>query len=317
MTETLFEIGRVALKEAGRMWWFTLLGVVLAALIKTYQLDRKMRGYVGKWGAWAVPAATGIGLVSPLCSCGILPVIIPMALAGVPLAPLMALLIVSPVMDPASFWLTWGGVGKDLALWKLGGAVWFGLSAGYLTMALERTGYFSGNLVRLRPVLTPEGTLASAKEIGCANGIFLKSMVVVPRESKFRFFLDRFRDVGVFVGFWVGVAILLDAVIQVLVPMTWVGWLVGGKGPWAVVTAALIGLPLPLSQVPMVPVLAGLQQKGIAVGADLAFMLAGPVTSIPAIVALSAIFSTRVVVVFILTGLGGSILLGLARMALG
>jgi uncharacterized membrane protein YraQ (UPF0718 family) len=83
------------------------------------------------------------------------------------------------------------------------------------------------------------------------------------------------------------------------------------------VTAALIGLPLPLSQVPMVPVLAGLQQKGIAVGADLAFMLAGPVTSIPAIVALSAIFSTRVVVVFILTGLGGSILLGLARMALG
>ena len=231
MTETLFEIGRVALKEAGRMWWFTLLGVALAALIKTYQLDRKMRTYVGKWGVWAVPAATGIGLLSPLCSCGILPVVIPMALAGVPLAPLMALLITSPVMDPASFWLTWGGVGKELALWKLGGAVWFGLSAGYLTMVLERTGYFSGNLVRLRPVVTPEGTLASAREIGCANGIFLKSMVVVPRESKFRFFLDRFRDVGVFVGFWVGVAVLLDAVIQVTVPMSWVGWLVGGRDP--------------------------------------------------------------------------------------
>jgi len=317
VTDALSRVAHVFLVEAGRMWWFTAIGIVAAALIKTFELDRKVRAFVGRYGPWAIPVAVAIGVLSPLCSCGVLPIVIPMALSGVPLPPLMALLVTSPTMDPASFFLTWGGVGAELAWWKLGGAVFLGLFAGYATLALERGGYFSGNLVRLKPVVNAEGQLASAYDIGCANGLFLKTMTVVPRASRFRFFLDRLKDVGLFILFWVALALLIEAVIQVFLPIGWVTWLVGRSGPGSVAAAALVALPLPAHQVPVVPILAGLQQKGIAVGADLAFLMAGPVTSIPAIVALSAIFLTRVVVVFILIGLSGSILLGLARMALG
>ncbi len=301
--------------EASRMAWFTVLAVTLAALIKTYQLDRKVRGYVDRAGPWGILIGTGVGTLSPLCSCGILPIVIPMALAGVPLAPLMALLITSPVMDPAAFVLTWGGVGEALAWWKLGGAVFLGLLAGFSILALEKGGFLAGTLVRLAPVYGPDGTLAPAFDIACANGFRIKTMVVVPRESRFRFFLDRFRDVGLFVGTWVGLAILLEALIHVFVPISWVTWLVGQEGPWSVVTAALVALPLPAHQVPVVPILAGLQAKGIAPGADLAFLLAGPVTSIPAAFALGAIFRPRVLGVYLAVGLGGSVLMGLARLA--
>jgi uncharacterized protein len=197
--QIFYEIAKVIWIEAARMWWFTLLGIVFAALIKTYQLDKNVRAYVGKWGVWAIPVAVFIGVLSPLCSCGILPIVIPMALSGVPLPPLFALLATSPTMDPTSFFLTWGALGPELAWWKLGGSLVLGFAAGGVAYFFERVGIFSGNLVRLRPVYNEKGELASAYEIGFANGLVLKTMTVVPRESRFRFFIDRFRDVAFFV----------------------------------------------------------------------------------------------------------------------
>jgi len=312
--DSLLEFLRVLWGEVARMGWFTLLGVVVAALIKTYQLDRKVRQYVGRTGVWGILLATGVGVFSPLCSCGVLPLVIPMALSGVPLPPLMALLITSPVMDPTSFALTWGGVGEALAWWKLGGAVFLGLFAGVVTLLLQQSGVLAGDLVRMQPVYGPDGELAPAYEIACHSGLHLRTMTVVARESRWRFFWDRFLDVGVFVGTWVGLAILLEALFLVYMPIQWVTWLVGREGAVSVLAATAVALPLPLHQIPVVPILAGLQAKGIAVGADLAFLMAGPVTSLPATAALIAIFRPRVVLCYLAIGLGGSFLLGMARL---
>ena len=290
--------------------------VTVAALIKTYQWDRKVRAYVGRAGAWGIVIATAVGTLSPLCSCGILPVVIPMALSGAPLPPLMALLVTSPVMDPTSFALTWGGVGEALAWWKLGGAVFLGLLAGFGTLALQRMGALKGDLIKLRPVYGEDGQLAPAFEIACSNGFRVRTMTVLARDSRVRFFLDRFFDVGIFVGMWVGLAIVLEALVQVLVPVSWITWLVGQHGMGSVLIASLVGLPLPLHQVPVVPILAGLQAKGLVPGPDLALLMAGPVTSFPAMAALAAMFRPRVLVAYLAIGLGGSFFLGLLRMAL-
>jgi len=104
--------------------------------------------------------------------------------------------------------------------------------------------------------------------------------------------------------------------VQVLVPVQWVTWLVGQEGPVSVLAAGAVALPLPLHQIPVVPILAGLQAKGIAPGADLAFLLAGPVTSLPAMAALAAMFRPRVLGLYVGVGLGGATLLGLLRLAL-
>jgi uncharacterized membrane protein YraQ (UPF0718 family) len=257
-----------------------------------------------------VVLAVGIGLVSPLCACGILPVAISLAMIGTPLAPLIALLVASPVMGPDALLLTWRGLGGEWALLKLGGATILGLSAGFVTLLLEKQGYLAGPQVCLKPIHNPDGTLAPARVIGAAAGIRVKNMIVVPRDSRPHFILDRTLDAAWFTGRFLLLAIILEAIIVTLVPPSWILGLVGADNLGSVLVAALVGLPLPVNQIPLIPILAGLLQRGMDPGAALTLLLAGPVSSIPASVALYGMFRPRVVIVFLTVSLGVSILLG-------
>ena len=59
--------------------------------------------------------AAVVGALSPFCSCGVIPLIAAMLRAGVPLAPVMAFWLASPIMDPEMFVLTAAGVGLGFA----------------------------------------------------------------------------------------------------------------------------------------------------------------------------------------------------------
>lgn len=301
---------QVVWMEITKMWWFFLLACLLVGIIKGYKLDLKIRDALRRSGAWGVVLAVGIGLVSPLCACGILPVAISLAMIGTPLGPLIALLVASPVMGPDALLLTWRGLGGEWALLKLGGATILGLSAGFVTLLLEKQGYLAGQQVRLKSIYNPDGTLAPARMIGAAAGIRVKNMIIIPRDSRLHFILDRTLDAALFTGKFLLLAIILEAIIVTLVPPSWILGLVGADNLGSVVIAALVGLPLPVNQIPLIPILAGLLQRGMDPGAALTLLLAGPVTSIPATVALYGMFRPRVVVVFLTVSLGVSILLG-------
>ena len=306
----LLRMLQVIWTEIAKMWWFFLLACLLVGVIKGYKLDLKIRDLLKRSGFWGVVLAVGVGLVSPLCACGILPVAISLAMVGTPLAPLVALLATSPVMGPDAFVLTWRGLGSEWAWLKLGGATLLGLSAGWIFLLLERQGYLAGNQVRLKPIYNPDGTLAPAKTIGAAAGIRVRSMVILPRDSRLHFILDRTLDAAWFTGRFLLLAIVLEAIIVTLVPPSWILGLVGADNLGSVVVAALVGLPLPVNQIPLIPILAGLLQRGMNDGAALTLLLAGPVSSIPAMAALYGLFRPRVVMVFLAVSLGVSILLG-------
>ena len=299
------------------MWWFFLLSIVLVGVIKGYKLDLRLRDYINRAGSWGIVVAVAVGMVSPLCACGILPVVITLALINTPLAPLMALLVTSPVMGPDALILTWSALGMEWAVLKVVGAAVLGLSVGLITQRLIRQGYLAGNMVRLKPKYNPDGTLAPAREIGAEAGIHVKSMMIVPRASKLHFIFERTLDAGLFVGKFLLLAIVLEAIIVTLIPVSWITTLVGQKSFLSLVLAALIGLPLPANQIPIIPIMAGLLQRGIDPGAALTLFLAGPVTSLPAIIALAGMFKKGVLIVFISGSLGVSVLLGWLYQLLG
>ncbi len=296
--------------EVAKMWWFFVLACLLVGVIKGYKLDLKIRDLLQRSGSWGVVLAVMVGMVSPLCACGILPIAISLAMVGTPLAPLLALLVSSPVMGPDALLLTWRGLDADWALLKFGGAAILGLGVGMVTLLLEKQGYLAGPQVRLQPIYNPDGSLAPARLIGASAGIRVRSMVIVPRDSRLHFILDRALDAAIFTGKFLLLAIVIEAVIVTLVPPSWILGLVGADNLGSVLVAALIGLPLPVNQIPLIPILAGLLQRGMDSGAALTLLLAGPVTSIPATVALYGLFRARVVGVFLASSLGISILLG-------
>jgi len=310
MAPLLQQMLTVIVDEITQMWWFFLASILLVGIIKGYRLDMRIRNSVNHHGMTGVVFAVLVGLVSPLCACGILPIIISLAMMGTPLAPILALLATSPTMSPDAFLLTWQGLGPEWAWLKLGGATLLGLGVGGMTLLLQERGLLSGNLLRFAPSYREDGTLASAYEIGQKHGIPVKTMTIHPREKRWRFILDRTIDAGIFTGKYLLLAIVLEAIIVTTLPINWIVGLVGQKSFASVVVAALVGIPLPLNQIPAIPVLAGLLQKGMNHGAAFTLLLAGPATSLPAIIALSGVFKMRVMIFFVLTTLGIAITLG-------
>lgn len=306
----LGQIVQIIGEEVARMWWFFLLSVVLVGVIKGYRLDLRIRDSINRTGLLGIVLAVGVGMVSPLCACGILPIVISLAMVGTPIAPLMALLVTSPIMGPDALLLTWRGLGPEWAVLKLVGAAVLGVGAGLTTALLVRRGFLAGDLVRLRPVYREDGTLASAYEIGAANGVAVRTMTIVPRATRLRFVLDRTLDAALFVGKYLLLAIVLEAMIVTLVPMSWITLLAGSKSFGSVLLAALVGLPLPTNQIPIIPILAGLLERGIDRGAAFTLLLAGPVSSLPAMIALWGMFRRRVVLTYLAVSLSGAVLLG-------
>ena len=87
-----------------------------------------------------------VGALSPFCSCGVIPLIAAMLGAGVPLAPVMAFWIASPIMDPEMFILTAAGIGVNFAIAKTMAAVTMGLLAGFAVLSVQRFGFLDSPL---------------------------------------------------------------------------------------------------------------------------------------------------------------------------
>ena len=90
---------------------YLLVSIGLTAYAKATGADNLIaRAFQGKETLMIFFAAL-MGRLSPFCSCGVIPLIAVLLSMGVPLAPVMAFWLSSPLMDPSMFFLTaapWG-----------------------------------------------------------------------------------------------------------------------------------------------------------------------------------------------------------------
>ena len=119
---------------------FLLLSVAMAAYAGASGADNLIaRAFTGSPVLMVVLAAL-VGALSPFCSCGVIPLVAALLAMGVPLAPVMAFWLASPIMDPSMFVLILGVLGPEFAIAKTLAAVGLGLFGGYATLALSRSG---------------------------------------------------------------------------------------------------------------------------------------------------------------------------------
>jgi hypothetical protein len=158
--------------------------VLLAAFVKTFKWDKKIRKRLSHRGWGAVFLATGAALLSPLCSCGIVPLVILLIYSGVPLAPVFALLITSPLMSIDAFLISLRGLGPALAIGKLVSAAFAGLVGGGAVLAMQRRGWIreEGLLGAERPDIREkclDGPVTSIPAIVLLSTIFQRSVIGV------------------------------------------------------------------------------------------------------------------------------------------
>jgi uncharacterized protein len=239
-----------------------------------------------------IVAAAFFGAWSPLCSCAVVPLIAVLLRAGMPLSAVMAFWISSPIISPGMYVLTGAVLGYEFATAKLLSAMFMGLAAGFMTLALERLG-------RLARPLRDHSQVQRV-----ALGEVLHPAWAFWREAERRqVFVSEFGVVAKLLLKWMFFAFLFESLLIRYVPASLVAQWVGGANDWAVPLAVVIGIPTYLNGVAAVPLIKGLISMGMTAPAAMAFLLAGSVTSIPAMTAVYPLVRPRVFVWYLVVAL--------------
>jgi uncharacterized membrane protein YraQ (UPF0718 family) len=109
---------------------------------------------------------------------------------------------------------------------------------------------------------------------------------------------------------FMALAFFLEALIMLYVPEKWIAGLLGYSNPGAVLTAAFLGIPVYTSNLAALPVVSGLLEQGMMPAAGLAFLVAGPTTTLPAMAAVWGLASRRVFALYVSFSLFGAVILG-------
>ena len=299
-------LGYVAAELRGLAPWF-LLSVLFAAGAKATGSDALIaRAFVGR-EAWVIPIAAIVGGLTPFCSCGVIPLVAGLFAAGVPLAPVMAFWIASPLMDPTQFFVIAGTLGIGFAVAKALAAVGMGLLGGYGTMALTRAG-----------LLPREGVLRIAPQTKSCRSSSRKNADVAQPVWRFwedgeraQVFLTSSASTAWFLVRWLALAFAMESAMTAWLPTPFIAhWL--GNGPFAIPLAVLVGVPVYMNGLAAIPFVAGLIQLGMSPAAALAFMLATTATGFAAMMALWAVVKPKVFALYVAFAIVGALIAGYA-----
>mgnify|MGYP000255010097 FL=1 len=282
---------------------FFLLAIAFAGYAKATGFDAQIaRVFSGK--SWlTIVAASLAGALSPFCSCGVIPLIAAMLASGVPLAPVMAFCISSPIMDPEMFLITASGISLNFAIAKTLAAIGMGLGAGFTVFGLQKIGLLH------RPLKQNQGGCGcqSSFDANAKVAVFWRFWQQPQRRNRFR---KEIINNGAFLGKWMIFAFFLESIMIAYIPAQWITNIVGAKNTFALPLASIIGIPAYMNGYAAIPLISGLMEMGMTPGAAMAFITSGAVSSIPAALAVYALVRKSIFVLYILIGLFGSMLVG-------
>jgi len=280
---------------------YIVIAVLLLAYLKATGAEVMVtRAFEGREVRMILFAAL-LGGLAPFCSCQVIPFIAGLLALGAPLSAVMAFWLSSPLIDPPTLLITAGALGWPFAVGKAVAAVALGLFGGFAVKAAMRGGAFANPLKQVQ-------------RSGCGCGGPKMDGKPVWRfwseEPRRRTFRTEFVSNGVFLLKWLALAYVLEALLVHYVPADLIAQVVGGDGVGAIAIAALVGMPAYLNSYVAPPLLAGLMEQGMSAGAAMAFMIAGAVSSIPAMAAVWSLVKPRVFATYLGLGVAGAVLAG-------
>lgn len=291
---------------------FLALSIATAAAAKATGADAVIaQVFTGKPYRMIVVAAL-FGALSPFCSCGVIPVIAGLLAAGVPLAPVMAFWVSSPLMDPEMFILSSAALGVSFTVAKTVATIGIGLFAGFATHAALASGMFKDPL---------RGTaLGGCCEPSCSDTSCGPSKEVIQWKfwsdpDRRKQFSETSLETGWFLTKWLVFAFIIESLMTAYIPAdVIVDWL--GSGHWWTIPAAVVtSVPAYLNGYAAIPLMGRLMDMGMMPGAAMGFLLGGGITCIPAAIAVFVLVRRAVFGWYLALAATGSMLAALAFQA--
>jgi hypothetical protein len=230
--------------------------------------------------------ASGIGVITPFCSCSAVPLFIGLLEAGVPLGVTFSYLISAPMVNEVAVVLLFGMFGWKIALLYVFSGVLLAIVAGIILgkMKLEHLvqDYVWG--------FHSEGETAEEKQT-------MKERLL----GAYHYTKDLVKKIFPYV--LIGVA--LGAGIHGYLPEGFLAAYAGASNPFAVVIVVLIGIPLYSNAAGTIPIVRSLVEKGLPVGTALAFMMSVTALSLPEMIILKNVLKPKLLALYFgIVGLG-------------
>ncbi len=262
-------------KEIAPFW---ALGIVIGSAISVFAKGR-IRGLLGgmqrtRLGAFGVVPASLLGVASPLCMYGTIPIAASLAKSGMEDDWLAAFMMSSILLNPQLMVYS-AALGKEALAVRTVSAFLCGAAAGLCVRYLCRGGSF----FRFDGFTEPEERDTDPK----MAARLIKNILRNIRAT----------------GFWFLAGVALAAAFMRLFPSAAVAELFGRDNRFGVVMAATVGVPLYVCGGGTVPLLSEWLQRGMSLGAAAAFMITGPATKATNLGALKIVLGMKSFILYL------------------
>ena len=255
-----------------QIFWYWVLGMAIGSLISVFAKDsihgmfRRMNGR--KRGLIGIVPACLLGIASPLCMYGTIPIAASFSRQGMRHDWLAAFMMASILLNPQLIIYS-AALGPTALAVRIVSCFLCGCAAGLLLWLFYRD----------RPFFDFTGFAERESHDTHPNLLI-------------RYLLNFWRNVKA-TGLYFLFGILLSALFQRYVPQDVMVDVFGGNEAWGVLMAATVGVPLYACGGGTIPLLQQWLWEGMSLGSAAAFMLTGPATKITNLGALKIVMGMR------------------------
>ncbi|MCL2792507.1 MAG: permease [Spirochaetaceae bacterium] len=270
-------------QHIGQYW---ALGLVAGSLVSVFLSEKVAKRMVAlaSGSFWLLPLciAAALGIVSPLCMYGTVPIIAAFGRKGVPQHLLAAFMISSILLNPNIFFFTFA-LGANIALMRLALCFMSGVLAGSLVLLFFRN-----------------------------KALFsLERFAQAECKQKKTFFLDLFKAFRITAPYLL-IGITLAAWFERYVPPELIAGMFGAKRGLGVLFATVISIPLYVCGGGTIPLVRAWMHTGMGTGDAMAFLLAGPAVKINNLSAVKMILGGKHFMLYLVYNIVFAILVGWA-----
>ncbi len=268
---------------------YFVVGIILGSVISVFIKDKIHNTFKSlhdkKLGVFGIVIASVLGIASPLCMYGTIPLAASFKKAGIEDDWLAAFMMSSILLNPQLIIYSTALGGKVLAIRIISCFI-----CGIISGLLVRWFYKNKSFFNFSGFEEP-------KNHDTDPNIFLRLLKNIGRNIKVT-------------GLWFLLGVLLSALFQRYVPEEFITKLFGENEGFGVLMAATIGVPLYACGGGTIPILIEWLEEGMSLGSAAAFMITGPSTKITNLGALKIVLGVKKFVIYILFVMIFSILTG-------
>ena len=269
-------------------WW--IIGMAAGSFISVFLKKYIHAAFAAmgkrKLGALGIPIASALGIASPLCMYGTIPIAASFANGGMAQDWLGAFMMSSILLNPQLIFYSMA-LGAQALVVRIVSCFIMGCAAGLLLRVCYRN----------KPFFRFDRFEGKAHDHDTDPDLLLRYLKNLGRNIKAT-------------GPYFLLGIILSAVFQRYVPEDAMTHLFGGNEAWGVLMAATIGVPLYACGGGTIPLLQGWLQDGMSLGSAASFMLTGPSTKITNLGALKIVLGVKHFVYYLLFVMGFAFLTG-------